>query len=139
MTGSSIIVALNKAGELYLVKQWRYPLSSYTLELPWGGRKPRETYLQAAKRELREEAGLVAQSWKSLGRVADCPGIVNELVSIFLARELKKVGTVTISEESDQSVATIPFSKAFRWVQTGKINDAVSIAALTRAKIFLHL
>lgn len=139
LAGSSAVVALTSDVTVYLIKQWRYPLNRYTLELPWGGKRKAETYPQAARRELQEEAGVTASRWRSLGAVADCPGVVNEMVHLYLAENLTTVRRTIISEESDQEVIIVPFKKAWQWVQTNKICDAVTIAGLTRAKHKLHL
>jgi len=136
-TGSSAIVAIDEQEYIYLIKQWRYPLDQYTLELPWGGRKKQETYWQAAKRELREEAGLTAKRWKALGKIADCPGIVNEFAYLYLAQNLAVQKPIVLSEEGVQKVMRVPFIKAYRWALQGRIQDAVCVAGIARAKLYL--
>lgn len=139
LTSSSAIIALTKDNKVYLVKQWRYPLACYTIELPWGGRKKNENFLQCAKRELEEEVGIRAQQWKSLGKVADCPGIVNEFVALYLAQGIQETHRIGISEESDQRVVLVPFARAWRWALDGTIRDAVTITGLTRTKYTLSI
>ncbi len=139
LTGSSAVVALTENNKVFLIRQWRYPLSCYTVEMPWGGRKRSETYLQCAKRELREETGVTAKQWNSIGKVADCPGVVNEFAHLYVARRLTIGSPIVLPEESDQEVVCIPFKRALAWMYSNKINDAVSIACLVRAKEYLKL
>ncbi len=61
------VVALTDSHEIYLVGQYRYPTNEYSWEIIEGGSDPQETALDAAKRELKEEAGLMAASWEPLG------------------------------------------------------------------------
>ncbi len=137
LRGASAVVAINKEKRIYLVKQYRYPLQRHTLELPWGGRKSKESYLQTAKRELREETGLIARKWKHLGKVADLPGLVNEFVSIYLAQDLTAKKPIIPLEEGDQQIIIMPFKKAYDWAITGKIKDAVAVTGIVRAKKYL--
>ena len=76
---------------VYLVRQYRHPIGRYLLELPAGGLEPGEEPLAAAKRELREEVGLEAREWTSLGSFFSSPGFANERLHAFLARGLVRV------------------------------------------------
>lgn len=83
--GAAAILALTEDGELVLERQYRYPVDRYLLELPAGKVEPGETPLAAAKRELEEETGFVADSWRLLTSFATSPGISSEFISLFLA------------------------------------------------------
>lgn len=138
-SGSSAIVALTKKNEIYLIKQWRYPLNRLSIELPWGGQKKGESGLQCAKRELKEETGLTAKKWNVLTRSSVCPGIVNEEAYIYLAQDLIQGKRHYYPEEGDQVVIKIPFSKAHQWIMKKRIHDAVTIAGVLLAKEYLKL
>lgn len=131
-------VAVTKKQEIFLIKQWRYTLGYPTIELPWGGSKKNETPLAAAKRELAEEAGLKAKKWKLLGSVEDYPGISTERAHIFLARELSKVKR-RLDGTEELALIKVPFKKAWAWVLSGTIRDAVTTTALLKAKNYLKL
>ncbi|HGY11605.1 MAG TPA: NUDIX hydrolase, partial [Desulfobacterales bacterium] len=138
-SGSSAIVAINNKKEVYLVKQWRYALDRSSIELPWGGRKKNETNLQCAKRELREETGLIAKKWSLLSRSSICPGILNEQAYIYLATDVSQKGRIYIPEEGDQEVITIPFQQAYQWAISKRLLDAVTISGIFLAREKLGL
>ena len=97
-----------------------------------------ETPLVAAKREAREEGGVTRGTWKALGYVNTSPGIIKEFAYIFFARNVV-FRTPQPDAEELQVVIKMPFAKAYRWACQGKINDAMTIAALTRVKNLLKL
>ncbi|MFA5134733.1 MAG: NUDIX hydrolase [Patescibacteria group bacterium] len=137
--GSSAIVALNDNMEIALIRQWRYPLRHETIELPWGGKQKRESHLSAAKRELREETGLSARSWKSIGYVNGCPGVVQEDTRLFLATGLRHHAFKLDMEEQHEKILTVPIQIAYRWASDGTINDATAIAGIVRVKKLLKI
>src|SRR3712207_4165057 len=61
------VLPMDKDGSIYLVGQYRYTLNAYSWEIPEGGSPEGEDPLETAQRELLEETGLVAASWKLLG------------------------------------------------------------------------
>ncbi len=89
--GAVVVIALDSEGDVYLVRQWRHAISKLLLEFPAGGLEPGEEPLVAAKRELREEAGLEASHWTSLGHFFSSPGFANEILHVFLAQDLSVV------------------------------------------------
>ncbi len=129
--GGVVIAAANNDGILF-TKQYRYPLKSTNIELPAGRLETGEDPLFAAKRELEEETGYRAKSWKSLGYINTTPGICTEKLYLFSANDLEYIG-----EHPDEGeflkCFQIPLSEAFAKIQSGEINDSKTICALTRA------
>lgn len=78
-------VALNRAGEMLLVRQYRYPVEAYTWELPGGWVNPGEEPLAAAQRELAEETGAIAGQWQPLASPFANPARQTNRVHGFLA------------------------------------------------------
>lgn len=126
------VVALTPSHEVYLVGQYRYTLGEYSWEIVEGGSDPGEDALTAAKRELREEAGLEAAHWEPLGgevHLTNCHS--DERGYLFLATDLTEVGAAPEGTE-ELVVKRLPFREALRMVDTGEIKDAMTIMALYR-------
>ena len=89
--GAAAVVALDQAGRVALVRQYRCPLERLTLEIPAGKLDtPGEDPLACARRELREETGLCARSWQLLTPMLSTPGFCDEVIHLFLARGLSQ-------------------------------------------------
>ncbi len=136
--GAAFIVALNEKNEVYLIGQYRYPTSSYSLELP-AGSIDKQQPLAAAKRELKEETGLEAKNWKKLGSFQTANGIMSELTHVFLATGLTQTGNNEQIEDGIDETIIIPFKKVLNMIQTGQLTDGQSISALMMAAIELGL
>ena len=124
------ILALTEDKELYLVGQYRYPTDMYSWEIIEGGTDPEEAPLETAKRELKEEAGLIAESWTQIGgeiHLSNC--FTSEVGYIYLARNLSQTQSSPDGNEVLQ-VKKLPFSKCLEMVQNGEIYDAMSIIGI---------
>lgn len=128
------IVALTKKKEIYLVKEFCYAINELGIMLPTGGVDAGETSLVAAKRELREETGVVAKKWKKLGLVHPLTMILSCPHELFLVTDLEKFE----KEEAELELIKVPFEKAFMMVLDGKIQHAPSCVAILKAKIYLE-
>jgi 8-oxo-dGTP pyrophosphatase MutT (NUDIX family) len=128
---ASAVVVLD-GDDVILTRQARYAIGRSVLEIAKGGSGPGETPRATAERELREELGLTAERWDELGFVYEIPSIVQESVSLFLARNVRTVADDP--EETETIVAVrMPFRDALRAAATGELNDAVTAVALMRA------
>ncbi len=126
-------VAMNTEGEVYLIGQYRYPHGWYSWELPEGGSDEGETALEAIQRELKEEAGLEADSWVQLGgdiHLSNCHS--SEVAYAFLATGLKEGESAPDPTEKLQ-IKKLPLEEALGLVDSGQIKDALTIIALERA------
>jgi 8-oxo-dGTP pyrophosphatase MutT (NUDIX family) len=124
------IVAVNERDEVALVGQWRYSVDRYSVEIPRGGSDPDEPdLLDAAKRELAEEAGVKATRWELLGRVDNCNGVANDVQSLFLATELSAT-EMHLDPGEDIVVQWAPFAEAVRMVMDGRITEVCSVAGI---------
>lgn len=124
------VCALTPDRELYLVGQYRYPTQCYSWEIVEGGSDPGEHYLDAMKRELREEAGLVAARWTPLGHeihLSNC--ISSEIGYIYLAEELTEVEAEPEGTEVLE-IRKLPFEECVAMIDRGEIVDAVSVLGI---------
>lgn len=133
------VLAMTESNEVYLVGQYRYPTEVYSWEIIEGGSERDESALETAKRELEEEAGLIADEWSELGKefhLSNC--FSSERARVFIARNLHEVQSRPDGTEI-LKVKKVPFSEALRMVDSGEIVDAVTIIALFRAQRELEL
>jgi 8-oxo-dGTP pyrophosphatase MutT (NUDIX family) len=118
-----------EGGEIYLVGQYRYPLSRYSWEIPEGGCPEGEEPLDAARRELEEETGLRASSWRKMGEAHLSNSVSDEHALWFLATGLTQ--GETSPEGSEQlRVRRVPLGEALRMALAGAITDSVSLLAI---------
>jgi ADP-ribose pyrophosphatase len=130
--GSVVILALDETGtgpRLLLERQYRHAAESYLWELPAGRIDPGESELAAAKRELREETGYSASSWRRILKYYASPGFMDETMAIYLAAGLK-AGRAQPEEDEFIRRRLLPLSDAARMVQKGTIRDGKTIAAI---------
>ena len=137
--GAVGVVALDEQGRVLLVNQYRHPVRRRLDELPAGLLdKPGEPALEAAQRELVEEAGLAAGTWHVLVDALTSPGMTDEAIRIFLARDVRTVDRdVQEHEEADMTTAWVDLDEAVRRVLAGEIENAmaaVGILAADRAR-----
>jgi ADP-ribose pyrophosphatase len=131
-TGSVVVLATlddRKDPPLLLEWQYRHAADSYLWELPAGRIDQGEQALAAAKRELLEETGYKAKSWKKILKFYASPGFVAEPMTVFWARGL----TPGLPQpEADEVIVQrlVPLSKAIQMVVRGTIRDAKTIASV---------
>jgi ADP-ribose pyrophosphatase len=130
--GGVVVVALKNDDTILLVKQFRYPLKSVSLELPAGKLELNEDPNEACKRELEEETGYQAKNWKSLGYIHTSPGFCTEKLYLYLASDLEFVGE---HPDEGEIVKTLEYSKSevLKMIHNGTINDSKTICAIFRA------
>jgi len=126
------IVALDENNNTWLVGQWRYPLNEWSWEIPEGGGPLHEDVLEAAKRELKEEAGIVAKKWTMIQRVHLSNSVSDEEGFIYLAEELTQGESELEETEADMKVWKLPFTDALNMVLDGKITDSLTVMGLLK-------
>ncbi len=127
---ATAVVALDNNLEVFLVGQYRYPTQCYSWEIIAGGTDAGESSLEAAQRELKEEAGLQARQWEQLGsdiQLSNC--FSNEIARIYLARDLQDVGAEPEATEV-LTMKKLPLAEALQQVADGTINDSLSVLGL---------
>lgn len=134
------VVALDDAGKVVLIEQYRHPLGHRLWELPAGLMDvDDEPALLAAQRELVEETGLTASRWELLVDIAVSPGFTTEAVRVFLARELTDVGRPAEirHEEADLRIVRVPMAAAVEAALDGRIVNASAVAGILAADLAL--
>ena len=132
------VIALHKNAKnescVILVGQYRYPLGRYSWELPEGGCPTTEQPLAAAKRELEEETGYKAKSWKKVLEMDLSNSSTNERAIIFLATKLTP-GRAQPEDTEVLRLKSVSLTKAVEMVLRGEITDAISVAALLYTQV----
>jgi ADP-ribose pyrophosphatase len=131
-TGSVVILAVDESlstPRVLLERQYRHAANGYLWELPAGRIDPGENALHAAKRELLEETGYTAKSWRRILHFYASPGFVAETMSVFLATGLKAGPAHPEADEVIQK-RLVPLATALRMVLRGTIRDAKTIASV---------
>jgi ADP-ribose pyrophosphatase len=128
------IVAMDAEHHIWLVGQYRYTLNAYSWEIPEGGCSITEDPLNGAKRELKEETGLVARQWIELFRMHLSNSVSDELAIIYFATDLFQ-GEAEPEETEDLRVQKISLEQAYQMVETGQITDSISVSAITKIKL----
>ncbi len=135
--GAAVVIALLDNGKLLFERQFRYPVRQIFLELPAGKIDAGEPALDTARRELREETGYKAKTWRHLGTMHPCIGYSNERIEIFLAHGLIYVGSELDAGEHLE-VIEMSLADAILAVRDGEITDAKTITALFWAEKLLN-
>lgn len=127
--GGVVIACQPKAGQIILIRQYRYPIDKEIIELPAGRIETGEDPLVCAQRELTEETGYKADTWSEVGRFYSAPGFCNELLYLYKAQDITFEGKrLDVDEETE--VLILPLDKAWQLCLTGEIQDAKTIAGL---------
>jgi len=134
--GASAVVALDDAGDVTLVRQYRHAVGGFLWEIPAGKLDGDEAPEVCAARELREEAGLQAGELRRLGAIYTAPGFCDEKIHLFLARGLTPVPQ-QLEEDEVLTVERVPLRQALEMIRSGEIQDAKSIAGLHHAAALL--
>ncbi|MGK5739841.1 NUDIX domain-containing protein [Micromonospora sp. URMC 103] len=136
--GAVAVVALDDAGQVVLIRQYRHPVGRHLWELPAGLMDVSgEDLPAAAARELAEEADLTAGRMDVLVDLHSSPGFTDELVRVFLARDLTDVPAEQRherrDEEADLQILRIDLDEAVAMVLAGEITNASCVAGLLAA------
>lgn len=135
---SAVGIAAVRDNHVLMIRQYRHGVGRYLWEVPAGlldvvGEEP----LEAAQRELAEEAGVRAKHWHLLGDVVTSPGFSEEMCRIFVAEGIEDLGEKDFErleeatdEEADLERRWVPVDQAVAWVQDGTVENAIAVAAI---------
>ena len=135
--GGAAVVALDDHERVCLLRQYRHAAGDWLWELPAGRLDPGEAPALTAQRELEEETGIRAAHWERLGRMIPTPGYCDEVVHLYLARELQ-LGQASPAADELIEVHWLPVSAAQERVYTGEIVDAKTMLGLLLCTRLLH-
>ena len=134
--GGVAILALDEGDNVALVRQYRYPFSRTLLEVPAGKLEPGEAPVLAAARELSEETGLTAGRMQYLGANFTSPGYSEEVLHIYLARDLHR-GAAHLDPGEFLNVERHPLEELVQMALDGELCDGKTTVALLKTQLLL--
>jgi ADP-ribose pyrophosphatase len=126
------VLPVDARGQVHLVGQWRVPLARYSWEMPEGGCEAGEDPADAVRRELEEEAGLKAATLTPILEMDLSNSVTDERAFCFLATGLSS-GQRAPEPVEILANRTAPFAEVLADATSGRIRDAMTVAAVLRA------
>jgi len=122
------IIVMDNEKNIYLVGQFRYPINEYSWEIPEGGGSLDTDPLIAAKRELKEETGIIARSWTKLFQIHLSNSATDEKAIIYLAQDLEFTNAEP-EETEDLALTKLALQSFIEMILNGQITDAITVTA----------
>ncbi len=139
--GASLAVPVLADGRVVVLRQYRFAVASRILEFPAGTLEEGEEPLASMRRELEEETGYGASRWDPLGALLPCPGYSDEVIHLFLARDLIRLDSPPPGDDDeDMEVLLMEPAELDAALASGdEALDGKSVTAWFRAKQLLGL
>lgn len=135
--GAVAVLALDDAGRVLMIRQYRHPVRHLLWEIPAGLRDVEgEPLLETAKREFLEEAGYRAREWLTLVDYFTSPGFTTERLRIFLARGLQDAGDTGFKREHEEKFLEfewVPLEDAVGLALAGKLHNSSAVMGILAA------
>jgi|SRR6185369_5045944 len=125
------IIPLDDENNVYLIKEHHYATNKDNLEAASGGKEKGENYLAAAKRELKEETGISAKKWISLGVMEAFTTYLQSPVHLYLAERLS-FSSAQLENTETIHTQKVPLVKALKLIESGKIVHAATVIGLLK-------
>jgi ADP-ribose pyrophosphatase len=126
---AAAILAFDEAGRVILEDQFRYPYDTILTEIPAGKCEPNEDPILTAKRELEEETGYKAVKIEELGQFYPSVAYTDEVIYLYMATGLVKTSQ-HLDKDEDLDFYKVSFPKLLELIETGKIRDGKTVAAV---------
>src|SRR6185437_2568887 len=127
--GAVAILPFLSDDQIILIRNFRYPIGQYLIELPAGTLEKNEDPINCAGRELLEETGYLAGRLKPIGNYFTSPGILSEKMYAYAAYDLEQQ-TQALEEGEEIELRPTPYAEALDMIRRGEIHDGKTIATL---------
>ncbi|HEY9871995.1 MAG TPA: NUDIX hydrolase [Candidatus Obscuribacterales bacterium] len=137
--GGALAVPVTPEGKLVLVRQYRFAVEGRLLEFPAGTLEPQEEAGETIKREIEEETGYRAHTWRKLGQFFLAPGYSDEVIYAFLAQDLERLDNPPAQDaDEDIEIVLMTPEELEQAIINGEPVDAKSITSFFLARPFLN-
>ncbi|MDE5569381.1 MAG: NUDIX hydrolase [Ruminococcus sp.] len=136
--GGVCVIPVTDENEIFLVKQFRYPFHTTTMEVPAGKLEKGENHAECGRRELLEETGCICDEYIYLGEMLPTPAYNSEVTHIYMARGLH-FEKQNLDPDEFLDVEKIPLADAVKLVMDGKIRDGKTQIAILKAARILNI
>ena len=127
----AMVLAVTPDNHVPLVRQSRHASQNFSLELPGGIIEEKQTPLEAAQRELREETGFAAESWSLIKALRPNPAIIDNTVYGFLATGAALSGPTAFDDNEDIELILTPITELKNMIIDGRIDHAIMVAMIS--------
>lgn len=127
--GAVVILPILDQSSIIMIRNYRFAVGETLWELPAGTLEPNEDPEASAYRELAEETGYQAKSMDFLGRFYSSPGISNEVLTSYVAKDLQFVGQ-NLDDTEVITAEIIAWDKVFEMIQSGEIRDNHALSTI---------
>lgn len=125
------VMALTKAEQAVMIRQYRHGVQKVILELPGGMIDAADKTPQAAaRRELQEETGYMSERWIQVGCVSPNPAIQTNLIYSFLALDCERIGDQQLDATEEIEVILKPFNEVIDMAKKGDLLQSMQVSAL---------
>lgn len=124
------VVAVSRQQTIVFVRQYRFGIGDFTLELPGGLLNHDEALEPAAKRELREETGYVSEEWHKLGKIASNPVFMDSYIFHYLAANAEARFELALDEGEDVELVELSVDEVRRRLHAGEFEHPHTVSAL---------
>jgi 8-oxo-dGTP pyrophosphatase MutT (NUDIX family) len=124
------VIALTPEHHLVLVRQFRFGVDDFSLEIPGGVMDLGEEPVAAGLRELREETGYAGQNARVIGRVHSNPAILNNACNLILVEQAIPTTELAWDADEEIEVLTAPVEEVLSWAHSGRITHSLVLDAL---------
>ena len=135
--GAVAVFAMDEEDNVILVRQYRYAVGEVVLELPAGKLEPGEDPADSGLRELAEETGLIPKTYEPMGVTYSSPGIFEEKIHLFFARDLVQ-GPVHPDDGEFVEVVRVPYFQLVEMAARGEIKDSKTLAGILKATLLMN-
>ena len=136
--GAVCVVPLTDKNEVICVRQYRYAHGRVLLEIPAGKLdSATEDFIEAAKRELREETGAICDKLEFIGDIIPSPALISEVIHMYLARNLR-FGETDFDDDELIEIVKIPIDELVSMIMRGEVPDSKTQAAVLKVYFMLE-